>query len=128
MPIDAALKEAQRFIADYITSAEQLEVLLLLHGDPGRDFTAAEVSAQVFTVPAAATLRLEELLAMGLLKSDGAADPRYRYGPDAAGLAARVDALAAAYRRNRVGVIRFIFDKPVDPVRSFANAFRLKGD
>ena len=126
MANDADLKEAQSFIADHVTSAEQLEVLLLLHGNPGTDFTAAEVSQRVYTVPAAATLRLEELVAAGLLQSDRASDPRYRYAPQSARLGERVDALARAYRADRVGVIRFIFAKPVDPLRSFADAFRLK--
>jgi hypothetical protein len=123
---DADLKEAQSFIAEHVTSAEQLEVLLLLQANRDRDFTAAEVSQRVYTVPAAATLRLEELVAAGLLRSDRAADPRYRYAPQSARQAERVDALARAYRADRVGVIRFIFAKPVDPLRSFADAFRLK--
>lgn len=126
MANDADLKEAQAFIAEHVTSAEQLEVLLLLHGNPDTGFTAAEVSQRVYTVPAAATLRLEQLVLAGLLSSDGAADPHYRYAPRSPRLAERVDSLARAYRADRVGVIRFIFEKPVDPLRSFADAFRIK--
>jgi hypothetical protein len=120
------LREAQRFIAEFIHSAEQLDVLLLLHSHPDRDFTSAEVSQRVYTVPAAATLRLEELVAAGLLASDRAPDPRYRYAPASPRVAERVDTLAAAYRADRVAVIRLIFQAPADPVRSFADAFRLK--
>lgn len=126
MADEAGLKDAQDFISQYIGSAEQLEVLLLLHAHPERTFTALEVSQQVFTVPASALLRLEELTAAGLLASDGGPDPRYRYAPGSPGLAARVDGLAAAYRADRVAVVRLIFATPTDPLRSFANAFRLK--
>ena len=126
MAEDGDLNEARSFISEYIDSAEQLEVLLLLHADRGRDFTAAEVSQRVYTVPAAALLRLDALGSAGLLTSDRAADPRYRYAPNTPGLAGRVDALARAYRADRVAVVRLIYAKPKDPVRSLADAFRLK--
>jgi hypothetical protein len=120
------LNEARQFISEFIGSAEQLDVLLLLHAERARSLTAAEVSQRVFTVPAAASLRLEELTAAGLLSSDRAPDPRYRYAPSTPGLAARVDALAAAYRAQRVAVVKLIYETPRDPVRSFADAFRLR--
>jgi hypothetical protein len=123
---ETGASEARRFLSEHISSAEQLEVLLLLHSEPGRDFNAAEVSGRVFTVPASALLRLEELTAAGLLTSDGAANPRYRYAPGKPELARGVDALAAAYRADRVGIIRHIYEMPRDPVRSLANAFRLR--
>lgn len=126
MANEADLREARSFIAEFIGSAEQLEVLLLLHGEPDRDFTAAEVSQRVYTVPASALLRLDELASCGLLTSDGASDPRYRYAPAAATLARRVDRLSAAYRADRVGVVRLIFEQPSNSVRSLADAFRLR--
>ena len=126
MPNDADLKETRSFVSEYLTSAEQLEVLLLLHAEPERSFTAAEVSQRVYTVPAAALLRLDELATAGLLTSDGAGDPRYRYAPASPALGSRVDALARAYRADRVAVVRLIYDVPRDPVRSFADAFRLR--
>lgn len=81
VPSDSDLSTAQSFIAEYISTAEQLDVLLLLHSERARDFTAAEASQRIYTVPSAATLRMEELIALGLANSDGAANPRYRYSP-----------------------------------------------
>ncbi|HEX7240270.1 MAG TPA: hypothetical protein VF263_08400, partial [Longimicrobiaceae bacterium] len=78
MANDFDLSDARSFISEYIPTAEQLEVLLLLHANPGTGFTASEVSQRVYTVPASATLRLEDLLAAGLLESDRASDPSYR--------------------------------------------------
>lgn len=120
--------EVQQFVAEYITSADQLDILLLLHSRPEEQWTARQVSEAVFTVPTSATLRLEQLAAAGLLSSDGAADPRYQYSPMSPALRARMDALALAYRENRVGVIQLVFQKPVDPLKSFADAFRLRRD
>ncbi len=120
--------EVRRLIAERIASAEMLEILLLLEREPERGWTADEVSRQVFTVPAAAIGSLEGLVAQGLAASDGAADPTYRYAPASGGLRQQVSALAAAYRASRVAVIQLVFAKPADPLRSFADAFRVRRD
>lgn len=119
--------DVQRFIAESIDAADQLDILLLLYRTPDRSFTAREVSQAVFTVASVATLRLEALVARGLLSSSGAADPSYRYAPATSELARRVDELAAVYQANRVGVIQLLFARPPDPMQSFADAFRFKG-
>jgi hypothetical protein len=118
--------EVKGFLADYITSADQLDILLLLHSRAGQSMTAIEVSQAVFTVPTSATLRLEQLVARGLAASSGGTDPAYTYRPDSDSLAQAVDELASAYRSNRVGVIQLVFNQPTDPMQSFADAFRFK--
>ncbi len=124
----AVSDDVRRFIAENVTSAEQLDILVLLHGQPDRAWTAEEVSQAVYTVPASATMRLEELVARGLLSSGGEANPTYRYAPANDGTASRVEALTAAYRANRVAIINLVFGRAPDPVRSFADAFRLRKD
>jgi hypothetical protein len=119
--------DVQRFIAENIEAAEQLDILLLLYRHPERSYTALEVSQAVFTVASAATLRLEGLVARGLLVSSGGEDPAYRYQPSSPELARQADQLAAVYQTNRVGVIQFLFARPPDPLQTFADAFRLKG-
>lgn len=119
--------EVARFIAEHIDAAEQLEILLLLHREPEKQWTARDVSQAIYTVPASATLRLEALSASGFAASTGGADPAYRYAPRTEQLGAQVDSLAQAYRKDRVAVIKLIFNKPPDPVQSFADAFRLRG-
>jgi hypothetical protein len=119
--------EVARFIAEHIDAAEQLEILLLLHREPEREWTALDVSQAIYTVPASATLRLEGLAASGFVASTGGGDPRYRFAPRSEALRAQVDVLAEAYRADRVAVIKLIFSRPPDPVQSFADAFRLRG-
>ncbi|HEV3050905.1 MAG TPA: hypothetical protein VGX50_11370 [Longimicrobium sp.] len=118
----------RRFIAQHIDSAELLETLLLVHSAPGREWSPDEVARSIYTVPAGATRRLEQLVSMGLASSTGTGNPAYRYAPSSASLAEQVDALAAAYRAQRVAVINLIFNKPPDPLRSFADAFKLRKD
>jgi saccharopine dehydrogenase-like NADP-dependent oxidoreductase len=119
--------EVRRFIAEHIEAAEQLETLLLLHRSPEKEWTALDVSQAIYTVPASATMRLEGLVAYGFVVSSGGADPRYRYSPRSEELGRQVDVLAAAYRADRVAVIKLIFARPPDPLQSFADAFRLRG-
>jgi hypothetical protein len=119
--------EVARFVAEHIDAAEQLDILLLLHREPEREWTARDVSQAIYTVPASATLRLEGLAASGFLASTGSGDPCYRYAPRSEALGRQVDVLAEAYRADRVAVIKLIFSRPPSPVQSFADAFRLKG-
>ena len=120
--------EIRRLVAEHIDAADQLDILLLLHATPDRAWTAREVSESVFTVPTAATMRLEQLRQAGFLVSTGGADPSYTYQPATPGLASQVDALAAVYRVNRVAVIQLVFQKAADPLKSFSNAFRIRRD
>jgi hypothetical protein len=124
---DTLTDQVRRFIAEQIDSAESLEILLYLHRNPDRGFTAEVLGPAVYTVPAAALLRLEGLVARGFAVSDRAPNPAYRYGPTSPALAAQVEALAAAYQDNRVAVIKTIFQNPSSPAQSLADAFRLRG-
>lgn len=126
---EAGIPEIVRaFIARHIESAELLETLLLVHSDPGREWGPEEVARSIYTVPASATRRLEQLVQMGLAASNDAPNPRYRFAPDTPELSAEVDALADAYRKQRVAVINLIYSQPPDPLRSFADAFKLRRD
>jgi hypothetical protein len=114
------------FVAQNIESAELLETLLLVHSGGERQWTPEEVARTIYTVPAGATRRLEQLVEMGLLSSSGGMNPAYRFAPATASLRNQVDELAAAYRANRVGVINLIYNRPPDPLRSFSDAFKLR--
>jgi hypothetical protein len=121
-------EEVRRLVAERISTAEMLEIVLLLAGSPERAWTADEISRQVFTVPAAAIASLEGLVERGLAASDSASNPAYRYTPATEELRRQVAALAEAYRASRVAVIQLVFARPADPLRSFANAFRMRRD
>lgn len=117
------------FIAQNIESAELLETLLLVHSAPERQWTPDDVARSIYTVPASAIRRLEQLVALRLAaRAAGDADPAYRYAPGTPEQARQVDALATAYRANRVAVINLVYASPPDPLRSFADAFKLRKD
>jgi DNA-binding MarR family transcriptional regulator len=119
---DAAI----RFLRTYITSVTQLETLLLLRKFGEREWSAAEISKELYTNEQATSDMLESLDRAGLVKRTklpGAV--RYRYAPD--GLNDRAIALLErCYGIQRVRIIDLIFSSPRDQLQSFAQAFKLK--
>ncbi|MBA3533298.1 MAG: hypothetical protein H0T73_15365 [Ardenticatenales bacterium] len=116
------------FIATHIQSVEQLEILLLLTENAERDWSAAEVSNSLVIHLESAFVRLKELSGKGLLVSTPEPDPRYRFQPSTPEVAKLLHDLADVYKRRRVSVITLIFSKPLDNIRSFADAFKLRKD
>jgi hypothetical protein len=126
---DAAIPpRVQRFIATHIDSIEKLEVLLLLRARAERDWTARDISLELRITDASAAARLEDLMVRRLAEKHGTNPPTYRYRPASADDAEVIGELQATYSTRRVSVISFIFSKPLDKVRGFADAFRLKRD
>jgi hypothetical protein len=123
---DQLPEEVNRFIVDHINSVEQLETLLLLRSDPQKAWSADEVAHSLYTQPAAARMRLEDLQARGILrKSEG---DRWQYSPANAETDQLIAALADLYRDRRVTVIGLIYSRPHQQVQAFADAFKLRKD
>lgn len=113
-------------IAEHIHSVEQLEVLLLLRSQPEREWTAAEVSQELSSHPHSVETRMLDLRARGFVASrEGEQEFVFRYAP-VSGLDHVVEGLARAYAIRRTSVINLIFSKPIDSVRTLADAFRLR--
>jgi hypothetical protein len=110
----------------HIDSIEKLEVLLLLRNRSERPWTATEVALELRITEASSSARLADLTASGLLVSDRGTPPAYRFSPASSEDVRSVLELAAAYSERRVSVITFIFSKPQERVRGFADAFLLK--
>lgn len=113
--------DVESFIAYCIDSVEQVEVLLLLSATRDRSWTMDEISAHLRSSVRSVGLRLGSLVAHGLVKRDGMA---FQYAATEAD-DRLVQRLAQVYEERRTAVIDKIF-KLGDPMRSFANAFRLK--
>lgn len=112
----------------HIDSIEKLEVLLLLRNRAERPWTASEVALELRITEASASARLADLAASGLLVSTEAAPAAlgYRYSPILSDDVRDISELATAYAERRVSVITFIFTRPQERVRGFADAFLLR--
>jgi len=120
-------EETQRFLADHVASAEELDALMMLYSQRDRAWTCEALSQALFSVPQSAARTLERLEERGLAQSAGGSPPAWRYA--ATGTAdGRIATLAEVYRANRAAVIKHLFERRADPVRSLADAFRLRKD
>lgn len=117
-----------QFLSEYVDSAELLDILMLLYGEPNETWTPDKVSNRVFTVPQAAERRLEELKARGLVVEPPGRPGSYTLQLSDPQLNAVLTELRTAYLESRANVINAVFSMKADPVQSFSNAFKLRGD
>lgn len=113
------------FLQQRLSSVDQIEIVLLLMGDPARAWTAPEVAAAVGTAQESAAMRLFLLASGGLITFEATGIPKYRYTGADAEAHALLTELAALYATDRAGVAALV-GAPPDPLRSFADAFKLK--
>src|SRR5688500_5190852 len=71
--------EVSQFIAEHITSIEQLEVLLFLHGRTDKARSAAEIATELYIHPESTASRLADLELRGLVARDQDGSSAYRY-------------------------------------------------
>jgi DNA-binding IclR family transcriptional regulator len=116
--------EVRQFLHQNIESVEQLEVLLLLWRTPERGWTSDEAATAVYSHPSSVVRRLAMLLGQGLLREREAGC--YQYAPRSAELHHTVTRLEHMYRERRVAVITLIASKPIENVRAFSDAFRIR--
>jgi hypothetical protein len=116
------------FVARYIFSLEQLEVLLTLSGEPERAWSIAEIFNAIKSNEGSIANRLEQLVVAELVEKQTGALPRFRYSPATTALREAVTQTAAFYRLSPVRMIEMIFDTKRSPATDFADAFRLRKD
>lgn len=115
-----------QFIRERLPSLEQIEIVLLLRRDPSRAWTAPEVSADLGTPPESTAMRLFLLASNGVIVFDSSSGlPRYRY---VASTPEEVMVeLDEVYNDRRDGLLALVGGGSApDPLRSFADAFKLK--
>ena len=123
MPVSNAL---HTFLQQRLSSIDQIEIVLLLLNQPTRSFTAPEVAATLGTAPEAAAMRLFLLASGGLIAFEPSAVPRYRYVVSDDEADVMIRELAEIYADDRDAVLSAIDTRPQDPIRSFADAFKLR--
>jgi hypothetical protein len=100
-----------------------LEVLLLLHSQPQRSWTAQAVYEVILSSLSSIEERLAAFARGGLAELLPGIPMSFRYAAPSE-LAGKIDDLASLYRIKPVRVIEAIFKKRPNPVQSFADAFK----
>lgn len=126
--MDPLPEDVRRFLHATIRTVDELELLRLLGEQPARDWTAEELGAALQIAPPAAAGHLADLLSRGLVaRTAGGGPPAWRYGPATPDLQVGMANLLLAYRERPVTMIKAVYARPSDdPLRSFADAFRLR--
>ena len=113
------------FLQQRLASIEQIEIVLLLREDRARVWSATEVAQALKMAPESAAMRLFLLASSGLLLFEPSGMPRYRYAGSDAATDVLLGELAERYENDR-GAVAAAIGAPPDPIRSFADAFKLK--
>jgi hypothetical protein len=118
-------EELRRFVKDDIRTVLGLEVLLLLHDQQPRSFSATEIAQELGFEIEDTQDQLTALEALGLAIQSTTDDSRYEYHPLNASLASTVDQLALAYSTRRIPILTVILADYSHRTRLFAEAFRI---
>jgi hypothetical protein len=122
-------KALEQFLARYVHSVYELELLLMLRDHPEKEWGPLSASRALYIQKGAAAARLKDLYASGFLERTFAADePLYRYKPVSEELASSVDELARAYENYRVRITSMIVNNTFDGIRRFADAFNIRNE
>ena len=114
------------FMKKYISSVSLLEVLLMLKRDPERSWSAQDISTEMRTNRSYASSQLAELIALKLVVP-AEREEAFRFDP-LSPHSAVIAELEELYINRRPTIINFIYAPPIDSIRDFANAFKIKKD
>jgi hypothetical protein len=115
-----------RFLRGTVRSIWQLELLLLLHRQRARLWTADELVRDLRASMLIVGDALDTLQKAGLVSRN--ANDQYQYWPITPELDHLIDEVAAAYAGSPVAVTEAILSAPSSSVRTFADAFKIKKD
>lgn len=119
-------KNLRSFIARFVGSVEQIEVLLLLFRHSERSWTAEEISRHLRSSTTSIESRLRLLRKQGFLKQDLNDRGRVSFGPRDPDLARLVELLEAEYRTRMVRVIEAVYAGATDKMMALVDAFDLR--
>jgi DNA-binding MarR family transcriptional regulator len=120
-------EEVKKFMEANIDSVDQLEILRVLGEDPHKEWSAPDLAREVQTQPDTIDAHLAALRSRGLLITETRqADLLCRYGPDSPEREAILTRLLQVYRERPVSMIKLVYARARDPLKTFAEAFRLK--
>lgn len=109
-------QSAQRFLRRYVTSVSELDVLLLLAKDSGREWTCQLASSELQASPEAVRSALEQLTLDHLLEAKTVAEEtHYRFKPIDDSVHAAVQILAQLQDTSRAALIEFIHGRTMRP-------------
>ena len=114
----------KKFIFFFIDSAEQLEILLLLNGDPERVWTVDSIAQEIRSSVSSSRLRVASLRKMGFVEDVPGTPGAFRYRAPSADAHELVAELSERYKHQRFRILELVFS-PMKKARDFADSFLL---
>lgn len=105
---------------------DHVEVLMRLYEAGGEPLTSQELERGARLGPETVARAVADLVSARLVSHDPAAGS-YRYAPPTVDRAT-VDELSALYHQRPVTLVKLVYAQPPNPVKSFADAFRLRDE
>lgn len=121
LPLD--IKE---LLTEHIESVAQLEVLFLFYSDPSKAWSCASLSRELRSNETSAAKQIALLSHVGFVINTS--ENYYIYSPKSEKLASDVQKLHQAFVQKQVAVIAYLYEKPKDKLKGFADAFKIKKD
>jgi hypothetical protein len=121
---EALPPDVTQFIFRYLSSVEELEILLLLERGRTEAWTVETVYQVVLSSRNSVGQGLDKFAAAGLLAKTPASPPTYAFR--ATGEDPTIREVGRCYRELPVRVIEAIYQKNRDSVQGFADAFKFK--
>lgn len=115
--------DVKEFIGKHIHSVAQLEILLMLRTEPEQTWTSVEITKTLYLESQMVTQLLTDIVQRGFAVQ---IESGFRYQPANDTDRHLIERLAQVYQERRVAVIAEIFSKPIDFIKAFADAFRLR--
>jgi hypothetical protein len=103
----------------------QLEVLLVFFNNPDKTWSPYSLSLELRTNETSAAKQMAKFASTGFIKNVSGDLYSYDPSPD---MKEKIEHLHLAYKEMSVAVISFIYEKPSDKLRGFADAFKIKKD
>lgn len=122
----ALSRDIQQFLTECIETVSQLELLFLFFENKDITWNAESISRELRNHPAMASKQMEMLESKGILKKDTHAN--FSYAPVNPTLHETIVKLFALYHERPVSIVTYIFTKPEDKLKGFADAFKFKKD
>jgi len=118
-------REVRDLVIRQLHSMEEIEVLLLLEGEPA-GLTVTEIRDRL-RLPASdlPLTSIARLKANRLIAGDQSADTRYRFAVTSPEARRAIELLRVAYNERPVTLVRLVYNRP-SAAESFADAFRIK--
>lgn len=116
-------QDIRNFLTDCIETVSQLELLFIFYENKTRTWTATSISKELRTHASMALKQMDVLQSKGILKKE---NDQFSYAPQSEKIDENISKLHELYRERPVAIVTFIYTKPEDKLKGFADAFKFK--